>query len=314
MNAFESNIISMYGSLGKAWLDGLPGIIKAIALKYGLSEFSLVNDLKHNYVLSAAWDNKPVILKCSFDIEVLQREAKALKTFAEYGAVNILAEDKGMLILERVIPGGSLKSYFWERDEEAIRIVCNLTRRLHLAPLPKAGSFLHIKNWLLPLDKEWNIPTHYLHRARRLRDDLLSTSGPDVLLHGDLHHDNILFSANKSDQHDHAKNWLIIDPKGVIGEEAYEVAAFIRNPIPELIALEMAPSIINNRINIFAEILEIPTRRILDWCFVQAVLSLVWSIEDHEHDVTQSPNMVGHDSDYFRKLVKIFDDLLYHKT
>ncbi len=309
MNTFERNIISMYGSLGKAWLDDLPGTIKAIAMQYGLSELCPVNDLSYNYVLSAVQDNKPIILKHSFDIDTLRREAAALKAFAGYGAVKVLAEDKGTLILEHVIPGYSLKSYFWERDEKAIHIACNLMRRLHLAPLPKDGTFLHIKNWLLPLDKEWNIPTHYLHRARQLRDDLLATSGPDVLLHGDLHHDNILFSSGEFQQVDHDKNWLIIDPKGVIGEAAYEVAAFIRNPIPGLIALEMAPSIINNRINTFAEILEIPTRRILDWCFVQAVLSWVWYIEDHKHETIQSINMVGHGPAYFRKLLKIFESL-----
>lgn len=42
----------------------------------------------------------------------------------------------------------------------------------------------------------------------------------------DLHHDNIL-------QNGHA--WVVIDLKGVIGEPAYEVSAFIRSPIPELL-------------------------------------------------------------------------------
>lgn len=90
----------------------------------------------------------------------------------------------------------------------------------------------------------------------------------------------------------------MIDPKGVIGEPAYEVAAFIRNPIPELLNHDDAPNIIHNRITRFSELLELPSQRILDWCFVQAVLSWVWAIED------------GCDSSYFEKITGIFDGMI----
>lgn len=68
-------------------------------------------------------------------------------------------------------------------------------------------------------------------------------------------------------------DWVVIDPKGVIGESAYEVAAFIRNPMPELLNHADVPNIILNRITHFAKIMELPSQRILDWCFVQAVLA-----------------------------------------
>lgn len=184
--------------------------------------------------------------------------------------------------------------------------------RLHLASIPKYRAFFHIKDWLLLLDNEWNIPTHYLHKARQLRDDLLATSGNDVLLHGDLHHDNILFSASKPEQIDDAKNWLVIDPKGVIGEAAYEAAAFIRNP-SELVDLVIAPSVINNRITIFAEILKIPAERILGWCFVQAVLSWLWYIEDHERGNMQSISTTSYGEAHFEKLLKIFGQFVAPK-
>jgi streptomycin 6-kinase len=89
------------------------------------------------------------------------------------------------------------------------------------------------------------------------------------LLHGDLHHDNIL---------QNGKDWLVIDSKGVIGESAYEEAAFIRNPMPELLTHDNTPNIIPNRITRRAGLLELPSQRIFDWYFVQAVLSWVWAI------------------------------------
>ena len=91
-------------------------------------------------------------------------------------------------------------------------------------------------------------------------------------------------------------DWLVIDPKGVIGEPAYEVAAFIRNPIPELLTHADAPNIIHNRITRFANLLGIPAKRILDWCFVESVLSWIWNIQDKL------------DTEYFVNLTKIFNE------
>ncbi len=74
------------------------------------------------------------------------------------------------------------------------------------------------------------------------------------MLHGDLHHDNILQNGNY---------WVVIDPKGLIGEPAYEVSSFIRNSIPELLNHADAPNIIHNRVTRFAAALELPERRII---------------------------------------------------
>lgn len=150
-----------------------------------------------------------------------------------------------MLLLERADPGVSLRSYFPEKDNDAIQITCECLKRLHPAPIPSDHHFPYINDWLIALDKNLSIPADYLHKARKLRDELIATSATPALLHGDLHHDNILQNSN---------DWVVIDPKGVIGEPAYEVAAFIRNPIPVLLAHNNASSIIDNRITLFTEI------------------------------------------------------------
>lgn len=196
-----------------------------------------------------------------------------------------------MLLLERAVPGASVKSYFPDKEQESIEIACGVIKKLHQANIPKDHTFPHIKDWLTALDKDWNIPNHYLQKARKLRDELLQPSKSDALLHGDLHHDNILQNGD---------DWLVIDPKGVIGEATYEVAAFIRNPIPELLNHADTPNIIHNRVIRFAELLELPSQRILDWCFVQAVLALVWALED------------GCDTSYFEHLTKVFDVMTFN--
>ncbi|WP_200863631.1 aminoglycoside phosphotransferase family protein [Holospora undulata] len=227
-----------------------------------------------------------MILKLGIDSEGIAREAFALKCFAGCGAVKVLVEDNGMLLLERAVPGASLESYFPNIEQESIEIVCRVMKNLHQANITTPHNFPHIKDWLTALDKDWDIPNHYLQKVRKLRDELLQTSKLDVLLHGDLHRANILQNGD---------DWLVIDPKGVIGESAYEVAAFIRDPMPELLNQADAPNIVLNRITRFAAPLELSERRIIDWCFVQAVLSWVWALED------------GCDSRYWERLVEILN-------
>jgi streptomycin 6-kinase len=65
-------------------------------------------------------------------------------------------------------------------------------------------------------------PKRLVEMAERLFDELLSSSSSCVLLHGDLHHLNVLKSQD---------GWKAIDPKGVAGEPAYEVCALLLNPI-----------------------------------------------------------------------------------
>ncbi len=290
MTTFHSNIISIYGEKGKAWFAELPQLVSSVSSKLDLRDLKEINNLTYNYALTGFQGSKAVILKLGLDIDGFKREAAALMAFSGFGVVAVLSENTGLLLLECAVPGVSLKSYFPENDDEAINITVNVIKRLNKAPIPNTHAFPHVKDWLLALDEDWAIPEAYLQKARKLRDQLSKTAGTNagtnVLLHGDLHHDNIL-------QND--DDWVVIDPKGVIGEPAYEVAAFIRNPIPELLNHADETKIIRNRITRFAEALKLSECRIIDWCFVQAVLAWAWALED------------GCDTSYIEQLAKIFD-------
>ena len=66
------------------------------------------------------------------------------------------------------------------------------------------------------------LPSALVGEAEALFAALLDTAGAPVLLHGDLHHYNILAAGGG--------RWLAIDPKGVVGEPAFEVVALMHNP------------------------------------------------------------------------------------
>ena len=131
-------------------------------------------------------------------------------------------------------------------------------------------EFPTINAWLdlLGSYKGTKVPKGALQKAKKLSDKLLSTQGKLYLLHGDLHHENILQQGN---------SWVAIDPKGVVGELEYEVGAFIRNPVPELLQQRNARHILQNRIDYFSKSFGFERQRLIEWSFVQSVLAGCWS-------------------------------------
>ncbi|WP_051908785.1 aminoglycoside phosphotransferase family protein [Candidatus Odyssella acanthamoebae] len=276
--SFQKTIINLYGEKGQLWLENLPSLFTHLSQSHNLRNLTLVDNLSYNLVLTGLQDKTPIALKIGLDKSALQQEATALKAFAGNGAIALRAHENGLLILEQAIPGTSLKSFFPQRDQDALKIACIIMQKLHQAKIPDE-KFPHIKDWLHGL-KEYTLDSNnrdlsfHHHRASVLANRLLSTMAQPVLLHGDLHHGNILH---------HQGNWLAIDPKGVVGEPAYEVAAFIRNPILQLYIHPDFEKLIKVRIFLFSHLLQLTAQRIQEWCYVQSVLGWIGALNDREN-------------------------------
>lgn len=277
MNNFKKNIVSIYGESGRAWLNYLPDLVEQLAVKWDLDNFESIDNLSYNYVIGCVQNNNHVILKLGLDKLAVQNEADALRYFSGHGCVKILDQDydRGALLIERVILGKSLKNFFPYQDAKAIKITSKIIDKFQKNSLPPDNKkFKDVAHWLAILDKNWNIPLHHLEKARVLSKYLLNTTTKSVLLHGDLHHYNILSNGKNS--------WIAIDPKGVIGDPIYEVGAFIRNPMSELFTFneEDIKNILQNRIKLFSEFLRFDEKRIFQWTYVQSVLATCWALED----------------------------------
>ena len=107
--------------------------------------------------------------------------------------------------------------------------------------------------------------------AESLASDLVISTNEKFVLHGDLHHDNIL---SDTDQ-----RWIAIDPKGVIGDAEYEIGAFMRNRI-DVDTDDGLKTLIGRRVDQFSEELQLDHQRVRDWALVHSVLSAWWSFED----------------------------------
>jgi streptomycin 6-kinase len=89
-------------------------------------------------------------------------------------------------------------------------------------------------------------------------------------LHGDLHHDNII---------EGPRGWLAIDPKGVLGDPAFDAANMLYNPL-ERDDLCLDPKRITHMAGVFARVLHVEPRHILDHAIAYGCLSAAWHAAD----------------------------------
>lgn len=105
------------------------------------------------------------------------------------------------------------------------------------------------------------IPTQILQLAQDLFEQLRQSTCQQVLLHGDLHHDNILL--------DQQRGWLAIDPKGMVGDPACQAARLLRNPLPALLQQNNPAAVTKTRVDILAARLQQEPQRVLQWAFTE---------------------------------------------
>jgi streptomycin 6-kinase len=223
-------------------------------------------------------DGREVVLKTGLWHEDQEYEVEALRAYGGRTCCELVADDRPShtFLVERFRPGTMLSEL--EDDDEATRIAAGIMRGLRVAPHP--GSKLPtIADWGKGLESlrarfdgaSGPFPERFVALAEETYATLGGPGPDDIVLHGDLHHFNILRAARAP--------WLAIDPHGVIGPPVYETGALLRNPKP---ALSTDPKRQSRRIDILAEELGLERDLIVQWAVAQAVLSVWWSLEGRE--------------------------------
>lgn len=284
---FVRTIIELAGDAGADWLRQLPAQIAEYERRWSLKALPPYA-LSYNYVAPAIrHDNTPAVLKLGLSDIELEDQIPALRHYAGHGMARVLEAEpeRGAMLLERLEPGTRLATLVPTDDARATTIAAQVLRELWQGPgggAPPAGHpFPTIADWGAGMQRmrvhfgggTGPLPRALVHEAEALFAELLASQGAPVLLHGDLHHDNILAAERAP--------WLAIDPKGIIGERAYEVGALLRNPLPQLLQLPNPGQAMARRVAQLSEELGIDRARVRGWGLAQAVLSAWWSIEDH---------------------------------
>ena len=220
-------------------------------------------------------DSSPVVLKIIKEPGDEWHSGEVLRAYAGEGMVKVYESEPGAVLMERLIPGNDLVSMVKRGDDEkATQILAEVMQRMaNHAPPPSCPT---VFDWARGFDGylktgDQQVPAPLVHKAHDLYRNLAASSSQTMLLHGDLHHYNVLFHADRG--------WIGIDPKGVVGELEYEVGAILRNPI-ELPDLFTPREVIERRLRILTDALSLHYRRALEWSFAQAVLSAIWGVED----------------------------------
>lgn len=269
------NAVGAWGDAGRVWLAALDPLRTDVLAAWELSAGT-------PFALSYHWveavtraDGTGVVLKLGPPGSPhLAVEAAALRAWAGRGAVRLLEfdHDRGALLLERAEPGTSAATLVPDADPAATDILVDLMRDLHAAAVPAGvpaletladGFAAHLAGPDGPL------PRRLVTSAAGLFRELCADAVPPVLLHGDLHHDNVLRALRRP--------WLAIDPHGYVGDPGYDLGALLYNP---LTGRRNVVPLLPARIDRLVAGTGIPRDRVLAWGFVQAVLSEVWSCED----------------------------------
>jgi streptomycin 6-kinase len=274
---FVANIKNYFGDEGMKWLSRLPSLIDGAIQRWDLTDIQQIDNLSVNYVAFARRSGNDVVLKIGVINHEFISEMTALRIFDGDGAVRLLEADADnyMFLMERVHPGTMLVAL--EDDEQRTHIACDVMTHLW-RPAPE-GPLILLSEWfegLKGLHIRFNggtgpFPEKLVSRVESLLPELFATSDPPVLLHGDLHHFNILSSE---------RGWLAIDPKGVIGPAGYEVGPLLMNPSGDFLDRPDPVGITERRLAILSERLGFPRERLRDWGICHSVISAWWDLTE----------------------------------
>ncbi|UPJ50868.1 APH(6) family putative aminoglycoside O-phosphotransferase [Bradyrhizobium sp. 200] len=217
---------------------------------------------------------EPAILKLATEEEE-RFGGLLMKWWDGDGAARVLARDDDALLLERAEGGASLADMARNgRDDEACRILCAVAARLHAPrpePLPELVPLAH---WFRELERASTTHGGILVRCAEAAHALLAEPREVGVLHGDLHHGNVLDFG--------VRGWLAIDPKRLVGERGFDFANIFTNPdlADPTRPVATEPGRFARRLEVVVEAARLERERLLRWILAWAGLSAAWFLTD----------------------------------
>jgi streptomycin 6-kinase len=139
------------------------------------------------------------------------------------------------------------------------------------APFQWVGE--HVPRWLEEAEPESAAGWRLLDLARGRFDQLDVRS--DTLVHGDLHHHNILNAGNR---------YVAIDPKPMVGEPEFDVPPFLWNPLGSRMTQEET----ERRLTAFAQA-GLDQQRMRAWALIRGAYLTVGNwVGDHAVEIFEA--------------------------
>ena len=277
---FTAKVHRIFGDDGREWLPRLPGIVARCREQWGLHEGVMCPSMSMNYIeFTTTADAQPVALKVGVPHSELFTEMEALSLYDGGRAARLLGADRelGAILMQRLQPGTML----WQLGDNRrqTEIAASIMRELP-TPVPPAHGLPTFRRWVerafrltrTEWDPQERMPRDLIDRAEEAFEEIERAATEHVVLHGDLHHENILL--------DDRSGWTAIDPKGVIGAPCLEVGRFMQNQLPRGAQAERREEMVRERVQVLSAELGYSTETVAASSLVDCVLSHCWGFEE----------------------------------
>lgn len=217
-------------------------------------------------------EDQPLVLKVGWPHVESAQEHLALRAWEGRGAVRLVAADpaRGALLLERLDASRDLQPV---DIDEACAVVGGLYRELHVPAPPAIRTVTaYLDPYLTRLRQRTDLPRRVITRVTGLARDLLAEPGPRVLLHTDLHFQNVLAAGRAA--------WLAIDPKPLAGPAAYELHPLLRNRIDEMGTGSALRWSVRNRLEVTCDAAGMDEELGRLWSIVRCGVEILWAAVD----------------------------------
>lgn len=225
-------------------------------------------------------DDRAGVLKVTWPHWEAETEHLALRAWDGDGAVELWRADprRYALLLERADATRDLHSL---AVLDACEVIAGLYARLHRPPLPQTRRLSDLsRDWRqrLPVPASANLaPRRFVGQAERWLHDFAADPLTDsALLHTDLHYFNVLAADREP--------WLVIDPKPLAGDPAYEVGPLLNNRWEEAMAAASPRQALLNRMFTVVDAAGLDEDRVRGWIIVREVCNVLWTYEEHLAD------------------------------
>ena len=247
-----------------------------IYLACWLSRWDLVPDgepvtTPSSLLLPVRHNDQPAMLKIAREEEE-RRGGRLMAWWDGDSAARVLAHDDHALLLERATGSRTLAAMVAAGgDDEASRILCTVADRLHASRRGPPPELVPLSSWFEALAPAARIHGGIPAKADTTARELLSKPREPVVLHGDIHHGNVLDAG--------ARGWIAIDPKGLLGERTFDFVNILRNPDA---ATALAPRRFERQVAVLTNAASLDRRRLLEWTLAFAGLSACWHLANGE--------------------------------
>lgn len=283
----QAAVLREFGEKARAWIEGFPDLVQTCVDRWNLT---LLDTASAGLPINMIWfaedaGGNPVVLKVGHPHPEQITEMIALRHYDGRCTPRLIdcSETLGATLMERIRPGATFRSSAdcIERSRVSLEIFSEISTPADaIEGLPTFDDWIGtaFARYRAQFDGD-HFYRHHVDMAEAVYATLRADHPDNWMLHGDLHHENLL--------EDEERGWVAIDPKGVIGPRPMEIGRFLHNfPEDEIegassagnCSVEQVRDVFATRVSTFADMLGWPRETVLRVGYIDCVLSFCWTI------------------------------------